>query len=309
MDLPNYKKIAAGIKKREIKVEENEVEAGLKWLQKSRAKMSQVLRPCQKGDFVEIAFSSPQVAASQAQKDAFILGEGRLIPGFEKNLEGMAPGQEKEFSLTFPQEHFQKDLARKQAKFKVKMRAVQKVELPEINDQFAKGLGRFEGLQNLKDNIADGISKEKEIAEHMRIRQEILEKITKETDLKIPEILKEREKEQMLQGLKQRVEQQFHLAFAEYLKRIKKSEQELKESFTEPAKKRAKGLLILREIAKIEGIEVGEQEIEREVQKLLRNYPSQEKAEKEVDLASLKEYIKEAIINEKTLAKLESFAR
>ena len=308
-DLPDYKKIASNVKRRKIEVEEKEVEDTLNWLQKSRAKRSQVLSPAQKGNFVEIEFSSPQIGTAQPQKDAFILGQGHLIPGFEENLEGMRPGEEKEFSLIFPTEHFQKDLAGKKIKFLVRMKSVQKIELPEINDDFAKELGRFENLQKLKESIREGIYKEKEIAESQRIRGEILDKIIEATFMELPEILIEREKERMVAELRVGVEKKFQIPFRDYLQKIKKTETELKNSFSEPAKKRVKSYLLLKEIAKKENIEVTEEEIETEINKFLKYYPSKEKAERELDIEQLKVYNREMIKNEKTLARLESFAK
>lgn len=308
--LPDYKKIASQTERRKVEVEEKEVSDSLKWLQKSRAKTSQVLRPCQEGDFVEIEFSSPQATKGQTQKDSFILGQGRLLPGFEDNLRGMEAGQEKEFSLRFPQEHFQKELAGKEANFKVKLKGVYKIELPELNDEFAKSLGQFENLSALKESLRKGLLEEKEIAESQRLREEILEKIGEVTDIPLPESLVEREKERMLQELKESIERQFQFSFEKYLKQTGKTEKELKQSFEEGAKRRIRNFLLLDRIAEKEGIEVSSQEVEERTQEILKNYPSPEEAKNRgLDPERLKAYNREVIRNEKTLALLESFSQ
>jgi len=87
IDLPDYRKIAKKVERKEVSVEETEVENGLKWLQKSRSKLTLKNGPAQKGDFIEVEYSCPQIKElSENKKDAFILGEGHFIPGFEDKL-------------------------------------------------------------------------------------------------------------------------------------------------------------------------------------------------------------------------------
>jgi trigger factor len=302
--LPDYKKIASNIKRKEILIEEKEILETLNWLQKSRAKFIFENRPAKKGDFVEIEYQSPQIENNLKIKDNFILGQGHFVSGFEENLEGMNPGQEKFFSLRFPDDYFQKNLAGNLVDFKVKMVSVQKMELPEINDDFAKSLGRFENLENLKKSIAEGIKMEKENYESQRIRGEILEKIAKETKVEIPEILIETEKKKMLENLKNLVSERLKIEFKDYLEKIKKNEKELSDSFSVEAENKIKYALILREISKREKIEVSEKEIKFSINEFLKNYPIEKL--KELDLDQLKSYYEEAIRNEKVLKMLEN---
>jgi len=306
--LPDYKKIAAQSKRKEILVEEKEIEDALIYLQKSRAKFIFENRPAKKGDFVEIDFRSSQIEAGLKKKDNFILGQGHFVPGFEENLEGMMPGQEKEFSLRFPENYSQKDLAGNLVDFKVKMNSVQKMVPPEINDEFAKSLGKFENLTELKKNISEGIKIEKENHESQRIRGEILGKINKETRMEIPEVLVETEKKRMLEDLKRLVSEKLKISLEQYLSQIKKTEKELLESFRPEAEKKIKYALILREISKREKISASEEEIKMAVNEFLKNYPDTEKVKKELDPGQLKSYYEEAIRNEKTLQFLEKLS-
>jgi trigger factor len=304
--LPDYEKIASGIKRREILVEEKEIDQTLNWLQKSRAKFIFENRPAKKGDFVEIEYQSPQIENNLKIKDNFILGQGHFVSGFEENLEGMTPGQEKFFSLKFPDDYFQKNLAGNSVDFKVKMVLVQKMELPEINDEFAKNLGKFENLIGLKESIKEGIKMEKENQESQRIRGEILEKIGEGTKIEIPEILIESEKKRMLEDLKNFVTEKFKISFEDYLKEVKKTEKEILENFAKEAEKKVKIALILREISKREKIEVSEEEVKFAINEFLKNYPIEKT--KEIDLDQLKSYYEEAIGNEKVLQFLEGLA-
>jgi len=306
IQLPDYRKIASQIRKREVFVEEKEIEEALKWLQKSRAKFSQIERSAQKGDFVEIEFDCPQIENGKRQKDGFLLSQGHLILGFEEKLEGMKQGEEKEFSLEFPEQHFQKNVAGQRVNFRVKMISVQKMELPEINDQFAKSLGQFEDLNSLKENIKKGIKLEKGILEKQRIRQEILQKIVEEISWEIPETLIEAEKNRIVEDLKKQVADRLKISFEQYLEKINKSEKDLKDSFQAEAERRIKNFLILKEISKNENIKVSEEEIKEEINKILKNYPDIAKTEKELDPQKLKDYYEEVIKNEKVFQLLES---
>jgi len=307
--LPDYRKIAPQIKKGEIFVEEKEIENTLKWMQKSRAKLSQVERAAQKEDFVEIEYRCPQIENNKSQKDGFILGQGHLIEGFEEKLEGIEANEEKTFSLKFPENHFQKDLAGKELNFGVKMLSVQKMELPKIDDQFAKSLGSFPDLGSLRGNIKEGIRMEKEILEKQKAQQEILNRIIKEISWELPEILIEREKNHMVENLKILVKEKFKITFGDYLVKINKSEKDLRDSFQSEAETKIKSSLVLREIAKVENITIDEGEAQERLNQALDDHPDIKTAEKKVDLGKLKDYYKEVIRNEKTLQLLEGFIK
>ncbi|OGZ17484.1 MAG: trigger factor [Candidatus Nealsonbacteria bacterium RBG_13_36_15] len=306
--LPDYKKIVAGCEKRKVSVGEKEIKDALSWLQRSRAKFSQIVRPAQKNDFIEIEFSSPNVEGNLKKKDSFLLGQGHLIPGFEEKLEGMEAGQEKQFSLQFPKEHFQKDLAGKEVNFEVKMISVQKMELPELDDQFAKSLGQFENLTALERNVNQGLNLEKELQEQQRLRQEIIEKIINEVSCELPEALIAEEQSRLLEGLKKEVANKFQISFEEYLRKIKETKENLWQSLKKRAEIRIKGSLVLNKISTIENIKVTEEEIKDGTNKVLAEHQSAEEAKKGIDLEKLKLYIENDIRNEKTLEKLESFS-
>ncbi len=173
IELPDYKKIAEQIKTKEVSVEPKEIEDALSYLQKSRAKFSQIDRGAENKDFVEIEYKNGNINNGKEIKDKFILGEGGFMKDFEDNVLGMKAGEEKEFMAKFPDGTPNKALAGKESNFKVKMISVQKMELPEINNEFAKSLGDFDNLDALKENLKEGITMEKTDAEVQRKRGEI----------------------------------------------------------------------------------------------------------------------------------------
>jgi len=317
--LPDYKKIAGQVKAQEISVEEKEIEDALVYLQKSRAKFSQVDRAAAQKDFVEIEYKNENINQGKLVKDRFVLGEGGFLKDFEDQVAGMKAGDEKEFKARFP-ENAPNNMAGKESVFKVKMLSVQAMELPDINDEFAKSMGGFDSLVVLKQNIKEGIGIEKGEAEKQRKRGEILQKIAEKVSVDLPEILIESEQVRMLEGVKQQVSQS-GASFAaqpelgeprlsrweDYLKSIKKTEEEIKKSFRKDAEKRITQYLVLRKISDAEHIEVPTEEIEEEMNKMVKNY-SPAQMEK-IDINRLKEYTKDTILNEKIFQLLEKLSQ
>jgi len=303
--LPDYKKIVASVKKKDFSIEDKDIERVIKNLQISHSKLSALNRNAQEGDFVEVEYQSSSIEGGEKKKDAFLLGKGNFIAGFEENLEGMKTREEKEFFLTMPEDYFIKNLAGKEIEFKVKMVAVFEMKLPEVDDRFAESLGKFEDLVSLKNNIKEGLKIEKERETKEKFRQEILEKIINSFDYEIPQSLIEAERNRLFDDLKRNFSQNPQISFENYLNKIKKTEKEIKESLLESARKNIKIFLTLREIAKKENIKVSEEEINQQINEILKNYPNIKTAQRSLDLDKLKEYTKERITNERVFQLLE----
>ncbi len=310
IELPDYKEIASKVKGNKISVDEKEIEEAVNYLQKSRAKFTEK-NPSTgsgRGDFVEIEYQSENINNGKAIKDRFILSQGGFLKDFEDNLVGMKAGQEKEFISKFPENTSNKELAGKESKFKVKVISVQKMELPEVNDQFSKSLGSFDGLVALKEGLKEGIIMEKQEAEKQRKRGEILNMISQKIHFAIPEKIVEKEKTRLFEELKNQVSQNFKISFEEYLSSIKKTEEEIKKSFEVEAEKRIKNFLVLKQIGKAENIEVSNEELKEEMNKVIKNKPF-DTAQSEFDIEQLKEYTKGAMLNEKIFQLLENFSK
>jgi len=306
--LPDYRLIASRIKKREIKIEEREIEDALGWLRKSRASFTPKSGPCEKDDFVEILYSSPQIEGKREFQDSFILGQGGFIPGFEDNLRRMSAGEEKEFILDFPESSTKPEFSGKKINFKVRLKSVQIVVLPEITDDWAKSVGKFENISDLKKSIKVSLLQEKEMIEAQRVRSEILEKISQNVKIDLPEVLINLEKEKMLAEFKEKINSDFKISFQDYLSKINKTEKDISDSIALEAKKRVKNFLIIREIGKKETIQISETEVTEEINRTLSRYSDVKKAGKELDLEKLKIYTEGEIRNEKVLQLLESLS-
>ncbi|MEK7658777.1 MAG: trigger factor [Patescibacteria group bacterium] len=337
IELPDYKEIASRIKTKparsgfaagdaggEISVTEEEIQDALSYLQKTRAKFTEK-NPSSpdgssgRGDFVEITYQNKDIENNKEIKDKFILGEAGFVKGFEEQIIGMRAGEEKEFTLKLPARHNTTALGGADGVpaqsptgneagdfFKIKVISAQKMELPEINDEFAKTLGAFDTLTSLKESLKSGITIEKTEAEKQRKRSEILEKISEKANFEMPEKLVEYEQERLFEDMKNQISQNVKISFEEYLASIKKTKEELKETFKKEAEKRIKSFLVLRQIGKQENIKVSEEEINEEIKKVMKN--PFDAAQGKIDINQLKEYTKDVIHNEKVFHLLENFS-
>ncbi|MFZ5559546.1 MAG: trigger factor [Patescibacteria group bacterium] len=308
--LANYKGLR--IKKNELKVTKEEIDKSLDYLQTSRAKIITVNKPAEKGNRIEVDFEIRQGGAKIedgiSKNHPLILGESRFLPGFEEKLEGMKAGQEKEFSLKVPANWPDKRIADKNLDFKVKMKIVQERELPLLNDEFAKSLGKFDSLEILKDSIKEGLLEEKEIKEKERIRIELITRISEESKINVPLFLVEQELERMINEFKISINT-LGLDFEKYLKGINKTINEIKKDWQKQAEKRVRIAVCLKAIADKENIEVNDEEVKERINHDLKHYSSMEEVEKNIDLDTLKEYTKEVLRNEKVFGLIEKEAK
>ncbi len=306
--LPDYTNLK--IEPREVTVGENEVGEALNWLRKSRAKQRAVPREAQKGDYTVIDFTSrlegAPVEGGASRNHGFILGEGRFVEGFEDQIEGKKAGDAVSFSLPFPGDFPHTFLAGKTVDFEVTVKSVEEREVPPENDEFARGLGTFPDLAFLRESIRKGLMAEKEAREKERFRAELLEKLCETIDVEIPDILREHELDKMAAELRSSVEAG-GLRFENYLKDVlKKDISDLRKDWEKQAEKRIRAALVLKEIAKKEEISVSEEEVEEKIKNdMPHGHPAAEKAKKETNLDSMKEYVRRVLQNEKTLDWLE----
>lgn len=309
-ELPQYKDIALAIQKgkKALTVKEEEVKEAMAWLRKSRAKINSVERPAQNGDFVEVEIKSALAGAELPKAtgpESFILGEGHFLPGFEEKIEGLKVGEKKIFQLKTPADYWDKDLQNKELSFEIQLNKVSERQLPELNDDWAKSLGRFNNLEELKKSISDGLLFEKESKEQERLRALTLEKIVQETKVELPEVLVENEIEHRLHEIGH-LAQDNGMTMEDYLKKINKDEKSLREDLYLEAEKTLRGALVLRHISRLEQLEPSTEEIEMAMNEFLKHYGDQKEVGKNIDRAALFEYTKERLTNEKVFQFLEN---
>lgn len=308
IDLDDYQEKIKHLKnqKKEVKVEEQEIEESLNWLLKSRTNYEKSNSEIKIGDKVKLDFDIKENGSIiDSQKDfEFITGEKQVFEDFEKNILGLKENETKNFSVEVPSDYWSKDLASKNVDFEIKIKEVYNAIPPTLNDEFAKGLGSFKSLVDLKENLKTGLLEEKKNEERERFRVLILKELAKIVSINLPPILIDREIEIMIEELKNSVSKN-NLDWNMYLKQINKTEDDLRTEFKDRAIERIKIELILREIAQEEQIEPSEEEIEEEVNKYLLQFSKPEQAKNNIDEQELKIYIKSILTNQKVTEFLE----
>ncbi|MGE4554685.1 MAG: trigger factor [Candidatus Paceibacterota bacterium] len=307
-ELPNYQEIAKNKRKekKEITVEEKEIQEALNYILDSYATFEEVNRKAKKGDLVNIDYQifDNENLKGEDKNYSLILGEQKFLPGFEEQIEGMKKNEEKEFLLKVPESFPEKSLQNKTLKVKVKVNEVKEKKLPVLDKDFLQKLG-YNSEEEFKEAIKTSLKTQKENKEKERFRALLLDSLVKESQIILPKILIDVEVERMLEELKLSLEE-IYLSFDKYLEQIKKTEQDLRKDFQELAQKRVKARLLLAKIFEKENLNVSEEEINQKIEEIYLSLPEEEK--KKINPLALKDYAEEVLKNEKVFEKLEQIS-
>lgn len=311
LTLKDYKTFRA--KRGTATVAPEQVDKALSDLRRMFAKEEAVERPAQKGDKVEIDFDlfvdHVAVENGSSRQHPVLIGSGQFLPGFEDQLVGLSKGQIKEFSLPFPKDYFNRQLAGKTGMFKVTAKDVFQINQPDLNDDFAKRAGPFKTLAELRDKLKDNVLHEAEHEEDLKFERAVMDELVDRTSFgELPDLLLESEVEKMLDELKEGVSRRGGLSFDDYLTGLKKSEADLKKEFAKPAERRVKSALILRHVARAEQVDVLAEEVETEVKSVLSAYRDQPDILRRIDSDDYRQYIRSMLVNRKTVERLKSWA-
>lgn len=308
--LDDYKKkiSSLSLKPGKISIEQKEIDEALAGLQKSKAEFIPSSKPIDKGDRVEVDFDGfikgIPLEGGKSRNHPLVIGEGMFVPGFEDNLIGMKKDEKKEFFIVFPKEYHKKEIAGKKIDFKVQIKDIKNVRLPSLDDKLAKETAKIDSISELKEDIKKRLQIEKENKQKMEFESKIIEKVTEFAKTEIPEVLIEEEINSIISELKNRLESQ-GLKLEQYLKNVKKKEEDLRKEYRKEAEKRIKTALVLSKIAQDEKIEVTDKEIQNEIDNMMKMYP-QDKTKIKEKFSSDKDqqYIKNNLRNQKTIKRL-----
>jgi len=262
--LPDYKE-AIKVPQLPLEVKEEEVEKVLQELQQRSAEFIPITgRGLLPGDFALIEVRARDLKTRKfwpTQKIQIEAGRPTNDPLLEGNLTNLMPGETRTFTVDYPSDHVNSALAGKKIEYTVKMLALRERKIPEINDDFARTLGNFDNLDQLKEKIREELLEKKKEENRERILEMILEKLEAQISFSLPEAAIEEESQLLLKRwLSSNQEQRW-------------SEAELKELEAEArrqAEKRLKDRLVLEKIAQKEGFVVTESEVEEEIRNLAR---------------------------------------
>lgn len=294
--------------KKSTEVSEEEIDKELDNIAKSRVQHVTVEREARDGDNVILDFEVKKdgvpIENGSSKNHPLILGRGVFIPGFEEQVLGMKAGEIKDFELTFPKEYHEKSLAGNPAQFTVTIKEVQERKSPELSDEFAKSLGKFKDLADMRKSVSEGMVEEKKHELNEKHRAELIEALIEATQVELPEVLIHEELHKMIGEFEMQL-QGMGMTFDQYLGQIGKSVDELEKEWEPQAIKRIKAALALEEVAKEKEIEVPSEEVEAEMNRTLAQYKKIKDVEKNIDLAKLYNYTKGTMQNEKVLEMLE----
>ena len=201
------------------------------------------------------------------------IGSHTFIPGFEEQLIGLKAGDEKDINVTFPKDYHAEELKGKPVVFKVKVNEVKEVKIPELDKEFFDDLG-MEGIDSkeaLENQVKENIKASKERENENKYLDELLEAISKDTEIDVPESMIVDETDRMVDEFSERIQMQ-GITLDNFLKYTNSTLDDLKDKYKEEAEKRIRYRLIIEEIAKEEKISVTAKEVEKEVDSIAKKY-------------------------------------
>jgi len=299
--LGKYKGIE--IKKIEYNVSDEDVEHELSHAAEHNARIVTVEdRAVENGDITVIDFEGfvdgKAFEGGKAENHELEIGSGKFIPGFEEQIIGMKTDEEKDIKVTFPKEYPAKELAGKEATFKIKLHEIKKKELPEINDEFAKDASEFDTLEDWKKSIREKQEKANESKAKYEMEEEAIEAVCNDSKVDIPSGMIETQIDNMEQDVSSRLSYQ-GMKLDQYLQMVGKTRKEFRDEYKEQAEKQVKTNLVLEAVMKDSKIEVAEEEIEAKIKEMAEMYGQKEEEVK--NNPNLRKYIEESLKTEKTI--------
>ncbi len=275
-----------------------------------RAKETISDKSIEKGDkviaSVNLFIDNVPVEDGQNPEVTILTGKNYFVDGFDKNIVGLKKGDKKEFSLVYPEKHYNKNLAGKLVDFKVEIKEVYQRELPELNDDLAK-IFQFKNVAALKENIQKTVEIQKQREDDQKMEIKLLEKIVEDSKFgDIPESLVKNEASLMMKEMESSIASQGG-SFNDYLQSINKSQDQLMLEILPNATKRVKSALILKEIAKEEKMSISEAELSKEIESTKKRYEKSPEAIKNIESPHYKAYLENSLLNQKTIDSLKKW--
>jgi trigger factor len=248
---------------------EEEVEERLKGLQNLHAQLKTVpeLRAVQPGDHVifdyEARMGDQPLEEGKAVDFTVEVGSGRFIPAVEEKMIGLKPEEEREIEVSFPEDYGYQKWAGETVFFHVKVKEIKEKVLPPLDDEFARDLGDYDSLEDLKVKLKEEIEREKALMLDRQLKDQMIDKLLEANSFDIPESMVEEQAKALVSDTKMRLATQ-----GIALKNLNIPEEKLQEDYRETARKQVRTYLILERIAAQEGITVTDEEAEERLRSI-----------------------------------------
>jgi trigger factor len=235
-------------------------------------------RGAEKGDLVAVSFQGTidgePFDGGSAERLPLVVGEDRMIPGWEDHLVGLKVGDTTEFDLPFPDDYRVETLAGQTAHFSVTIGDLRERVLPDLDDDFAASVGEVQTLDELRAEIRDALTQRADLEARHVFGDRIIDFAASNASVELPEVMIANEVEIMRDELRARLAEQ-RIGLDQYLQLSSQTPEELMAELREPASRRVKTLLVLSAIAEQEGIDADEAEIDAEIARQLERYPDE----------------------------------
>lgn len=295
--------IGLNIEGKKESAKEEEVEERLKGLQNLHAQLRTVPepRPIQSGDHViidyEARMDNKPLEEGKAVDFTVEVGSGRFIPALEEKLVGLNLEEEKEIEVPFPEDYGYKKWAGKTVSFLVKVKEIKEKVFPPLDDEFAKDLGDYASLEDLKAKLKEEIEKEKELILDRQLKDQMIEQLIRANSFEIPESMVVEQAKALVSDTKLRLASQ-----GIALKNLNIPEEKLQEDYREVAQKQVRTYLILEKIAAQEGITVTDEEADERLQSISeRTHQKFDVVKRYYEKNGLIPELKTGILTDKTL--------
>lgn len=308
VDLGEYSSIR--IDRSPAVVEDDAVDNRIEQIRLSVATWEPTERPVEIGDMVtaQIKGTIEENTIFDEADAVYLVNEeiGRPFPGFSEKLVGLETDKSSQFNLLIPEDFADSNLAGKDAHFEVRIKDIKTRILPEVDDEFAKGIGEgYESLEELKNEIQKGIQTEAE-EENSRVhRESIIEALMANATVDMSPLLLQREAEHMVEE-QERMVSQANMNIDDYLNSLGKTREEFVEESKSEASDRLKRSFVLEKLAKEEDIEISDEDIDERISEMFAN--SEQEIPESTQNAQMRDYLSRSMLMEETMKKLELIA-
>ena len=262
------------LKKTLYKAGDEEVDVQIQMMQKNLAKREPIdeQRPAQNGDFVQVDYEGfkdekPFEETKKTENFVIKLGDAHIAGDFDKGVVGMNPGDEKEITVSFPDDYFNKKLAGHTVDFKVKLNEIRKEVLPEIDDEMAKQLGPFTTLDEVRDKIKENLTQGYDKRIEQELNEQIFSQILETTEFEVPDVMVEYELNSIIADAER--------SFSYHNKTFEEagiSRESLAEKYRDTAEKQVRRQLILGKIIQQEKMELADEDLEKGFEEMAATY-------------------------------------
>ena len=264
------------VEKSDVEVTEEDIN---KEVDKERENNSRTIdvddRAVENGDIIKLDFDGSvdgvPFEGGKAENYTLTIGSGSFIPGFEDQLIGTKIGEEKDVTVTFPEDYHEKSLAGKEAVFKCKVNAISVKELPEADDEFASEVSEFETLAEYKEDIKKKLTEKKEKAARAKKEAQAIEKAVENATMEIPDAMIDTQVQSMMEDLARRMQSQ-GLSLEQYFQFTGMDVKKMHDQMKPEALKRIQNSLVLEAVAKAENIEISDEKVDEEIAKMAEAY-------------------------------------